>query len=183
MLNSRVKKQVNFTFDQLFRLYSIAASKFANRRYDYWELISEAWLRGSAKYADTENHAFTAIYCDMIDYMRTQEGHRGGIHQKVRYKIKNPFSLDGIVNKNSSSTMLIFQGEKCKKLEQVDDKDEINYLFGKARLTNREKLIVKLRFLTNMTFREIAKVIDYVGVCACYHTAMGKLRSLRSLTS
>lgn len=160
---------VRYTFEELFDLYDRWARRYGKGKYDYWELISEAWLCGRAKYAKNRRHASNNIRCAMIDYMRRVEGRRGTHRNEGFQKIFRSLSLDTEYKEDVNFYSSLEAGSK----------PDLEHLF--RNLSRREALSVKLRFFGGFKIYEIPKITGYST--AFYFTGMIKLRGLKDFAA
>lgn len=162
------QRQINYSFEELYPIYQKAAKwiayKYSNHyQYEIDELINEAWIKGSAKYATNKNMAIGNARKDMIIYVWSYIGQprkMGGkyIHNSKKFLVNHPLKL-GEKGKNGEHLEL---KSKCfGGTQAIDNLDEIDDIFNKAPLTRYEKLILKLRYLGGFDCNEIARIIGY----------------------
>lgn len=149
-------------FEQVESLLHHHANKLQNNRHDHWELINAVWAKGKVQQLDNIRFASNRIRQDMIDYLRVEDGRKGSY--KYRGKAKTKSIDSGAVQGNGNGkvpqlkNLLVdsYNGE-----QSVDDRDELEALLATARLSEKDKLILKLRFQKGLTQKEIGKALGY----------------------
>lgn len=148
------------TFEQLKPALYKWAALYQNHRFDFWELVSVVWLHGEVRRLKDIRLASVCARRDMIDYMRTECGHRvrqrwekWGKHFPAEIPITTCSDPDA---DHTVLEQIPLKTDSAKKLEQADI---VNFLIDNFGHTRREKLILRLRFREDFTQREIAKVV------------------------
>lgn len=166
VLRGRPKKEplsicTGFSFEELrFVLYKWAHyfEKRSNGKYEFWELINAVWLCGNIQHLKSIKFAPRKVYQDMVDYIREQEGRKGGSQHTALYNMR---SLEYPIRRGNSADELFLRDlipDKNSFFSKIYAKELWERIFNNGLLlSERNKTILRLTFEDDLTMREIGE--------------------------
>ena len=133
------------------------ANVYQNNLYDFWELVSEAWLAIQKRPVKDVRHISIAVRRAMVDYMRDRDGGRNreyseshGHHYPKVYSLSIPIYAD-------DEGELLENIPVFRDISGIDSREIFDVLLkGFSRC---ERLILKARYFDGLTLAEISKAV------------------------
>lgn len=158
------------TFQEVEGYLRYYAARFKSNRFDYWELINEAWL----KIKDQPNPKYwsAGIRWVMRNYTHLQirRDTRGNLDVSVT-------SLDAEYNGNEDNTLMnniSDESMSSSEIALIENKEQISKLVEKAGLEFKDVLLIFQYYYQESTLRELAKRYD----CS-FQTIYNKLQAIQ----
>jgi RNA polymerase sigma factor (sigma-70 family) len=144
---------IKITYEKLESSLIKWGAYYANKEFDMWDLIVGAWLSGRLKRIKKPQYISKAVRWAMIDYMRDVR-HTPRKRQyvpKIRARKRKYLFPEQLPDNYNISV-------QDQTYQSVNNKDLLDYLT--RGFTKREKLIIKLRYISGYTMHEIGKIVD-----------------------
>ncbi len=148
-----------YTYEQAYPILKNIALGFVRKNgwYQVDELVNEVWLQGRIQKVKDEKLLIHIAYCDMKDYMRTQDGRKNQIGGERKRRLRRARSLDSVCPElDAGETYGALIGKEDSNLDLSDAKEQLKVLM--APLTRAEKLIVAM-LAYGFSMKEIGLVI------------------------
>ena len=145
-----------WTYEKAYPILRSIALGFVRKNgwYEVNELVNEVWLKGKVQRSGSPKHLVQVAYCDMMDYMRTQDGRRWGDR---RSKLRKAKSLDSVnLEFNDGESYGAFLGKEDENFDLTDNKEQLKVLM--APLSRAQKLAVIMYYAHNFKNKEIGHV-------------------------
>lgn len=138
---------------------------FSNNRFDYWELINAVWENGKVQALKDKRLASNRVRLDMIDYMRRIDrirqrrlaDKRGRVYPR-KYNVSDMISDETDYEYNDTEDILFNVEDNTSLL--VDRRDLFDFITSRFCNDRRETLAFKLRFIDEMSLRDIGRVLE-----------------------
>jgi len=148
-----------YTYEEAYPILKNIALGFVRKNgwYQVDELVNEVWLQGGIQKAKNERHLMQVAYCDMVDYIRTQDGRTNQITGERKRRLRGALSLDSVNPELiTGETRGALIGKADPNFDLTDAKEQFEVLM--APLTKTEKLIVVM-LRSGFTLKEIGFVV------------------------
>ena len=143
---------MSLTYSELLPFLKKWARIFSNEKYEKYELINGVWLRGKVQRVDSIKKASFKVKCEMLDYIRLEEGSRKHIRKFFRTNtlgVKEEFDLLRVAEQINEEERLI------------DNRDELAFLIKEAQLDFQEQYLLKLFYWENKTLNQIGSITGF----------------------
>jgi len=144
------------TFEDAYDKIAIAAriiAKKGNGLFEVNELINEAWIGCGRDKFTSISQAVNASKCDMFDYIRSVVGRKMTGHYKSGKPKKDikkmaGFAFTNTIDSDTEDKNNPYEQQSIdKRFKQVEDQDFIDNIFKKSDVKEKERDIIKKRFM------------------------------------
>lgn len=159
-------KEQMLTFEDCLSAFYKWARYYQGTRWEFWELINEAWMRSDIESLRRSEIKLASIIIrrKMLDYMRDDTKYRHYQRAKASGRPYPKMYNFSAINENMGRDELsrgiedILENTRADTVD-VEQKDSVNYLINNSGLTRRERLVVKLYYIAGLTEEEVGKAI------------------------
>lgn len=141
-----------FAYSDLLPCMMKWARFFSNEKYELYELINVVWLKGRLQRVDNIKKASFIAKCDMLDYIRLQEGSRKHIRK---------FFYTNTLGGSEEFDLLKVREEIDEEERLSDIRDELAFLIKEAHLDFQEQYMLKLFYWEDQTLEQIAGIMGF----------------------